>query len=172
MDAHLRILERQAESSGNAADWEKYARALKKTIINQDVKDDIRIWVAREELGTPYVDREHLTIYATEYEARGHILNAILDHIGEIIYEPEMMDESWYKEYQTFVKQVKEGKYNEAWTLYFDTHKGKLIDGGPTNDAWSYTGPDDNRLIVDVSHEYIARCGPDIPPTKHSIRIS
>jgi len=156
MDARLRILERQAQSSGVAADWEKYARALQQVVDGHDAEDPIIIWVARVYLSD--IGDTHITLYATEHEARGHVVTAIFGALGCIEYEPEM-DELWWKKYIQFADAVKQGKYDEAWGIWYSP--GYLADetGGLEYEHF------------EVESQCIARCSPKLPPTYHTMKI-
>jgi hypothetical protein len=163
MDARLRILERQAQISGTPTAWETYARALRKVVESEPDKTPITIWIARIYIsGGTRAGETLITLFATEFEARGHILNAILDNLGEIIYDPDM-DENWYKTYRQFVEAVEKGKYDEAWVIWWDKpcflgQNTSMGDGA----EWQN---------FEVESQVLARCGPDIPPTHQTMRI-
>lgn len=153
MDARLRILERQAQANNTAADWEKYARALQKSVNGGRIDEDIPIWAAKlYQLNGSRAGETVLALFATEHEAQGFVLNAVLDAVGEIIYDPDI-DEEWYKSYQELVKLTEEGNYEKAW----DIQSRLNIEGLPFDST--------------VEKEFITRCGPNIAPTSCTIRI-
>jgi hypothetical protein len=162
MDSRLRILERQAQTNGTATAWETYARAILKVVGSEPDKTPITIWIARVYIPAGSRAGETLiTLYATEFEARGHVLNAVLDNLGEIIYDPDM-DENWYKNYLRFVEATEKGKYDEAWNIWWNK---------PCYLGRETSMEDTDWRNFEVESQVLARCGPDIPPTHHTMRI-
>ena len=159
MDTRLRILERQAHTSGTATAWETYARAILKVIGSEPDETLITIWIAR--IYIPTAGETLITLFATEFEARGHILNAILDNLGEIFYDPDM-DENWYKNYRQFVEAAEKGKYDEAWNIWWD--KPCFLGRETHMDGSDWRN-------FEVESQALARCGPGIPPTHQTMRI-
>lgn len=154
MDARLRILQRQAQSSGTAEDWARYAGALQKVLAGEDVDEPIIIWIAEINYHRFIGDYIDHYCFATETEAKGHLMNHLADEIGEIIKDPDIDDE-WYSQYQKWLQLTQDGDYNAAWELYWANTTG-LVEC------------EHNQRVTYYSCA-IGRCSPKHPSPAHCI---